>query len=132
MTKSTSPAMARASLNSPPASNMRPCNIKESALFKKLTLLPRQEGSLKIPRLKGSARIYEFGYSNLEMVSEDRSFEVISLPSQGVPKSFTGAVGSFTVSSEVKEKEIALGEAITLTLRIAGRGNFNQFGNPEL
>ncbi|MCB5234442.1 MAG: BatD family protein [Candidatus Cloacimonetes bacterium] len=104
----------------------------QRALLKKLTLLPRQEGSLKIPRLKGSARIYEFGYSNLEMVSEDRSFEVISLPSQGVPKSFTGAVGSFTVSSEVKEKEIALGEAITLTLRIAGRGNFNQFGNPEL
>lgn len=103
----------------------------QRALLKKLTLIPRQEGRLKVPRLRGSARIYEFGYMNIDLFSAERSFEVLALPSQNVPKSFTGAVGSFTVSGEVKEKEIALGEAITYTLRIAGRGNFNQFGNPE-
>jgi hypothetical protein len=47
-----------------------------------------------------------------------------------VPDSFTGAVGSFEVSGNVSSEELSLGEAITFTLRVKGRGNFNQFGNP--
>lgn len=103
----------------------------QRALIKKLVLLPNQIGELRAPELQGSARIYEFGYMNYPLRSNDAWLEVKPLPTAEVPKGYTGAVGRFSVSEDISSKEISLGEAVTFSLRIAGKGNFNQFGNPQ-
>ncbi|MDD4233826.1 MAG: BatD family protein [Candidatus Cloacimonetes bacterium] len=102
----------------------------QRALIKRLVLSPNQTGELRAPELRGSARIYEFGYMNQPLRSQDAWLEVVPLPKEGVPQSFSGAVGSFELSEDISDGEIGLGEAITFSLRIAGRGNYNQFGNP--
>lgn len=103
----------------------------QRALLKELVLIPRQLGSLRIPRLGGKARIYEYGYMNVDFVSGDKSFEVIPLPTQNVPKSFSGAVGTFDPVGRLSDDDIALGDVIHYELTIYGVGNFNHFGNPE-
>lgn len=102
----------------------------QRALIKRLVLLPNEVGRLQVPQLKGTARIYEFGYLSQNLVSQDQFLEVLPLPEKGVPQGFSGAVGSFNISETISAREINLGEAITFSLRIAGTGNFNQFANP--
>lgn len=103
----------------------------QRALIKRLVLMPNEVGELRAPELTGSARIYEFGYMNQVVRSADAWLEVMPLPKDGMPTSFTGAVGSFRVSDDLSSDEISLGEAVTFSLRITGKGNFNQFGNPQ-
>lgn len=102
----------------------------QRALLKRLALSPNTTGTIQTPVLSGTARIYSFGYLSQGVSSTPVNIEVMPLPRDNVPDSFTGAVGSFEVSGNVSSEELSLGEAITFTLRIKGRGNFNQFGNP--
>jgi hypothetical protein len=53
------------------------------------------------------------------------------LPENGMPVNFTGAVGNFKVSDNLKKNVIRVGEALEYTFTITGRGNFNQFSNPD-
>jgi hypothetical protein len=103
----------------------------QRALIKRMVLLPNEIGRLQVPRLKGTARIYEFGYLSQNLVSQDKYLEVQALPTSRVPQSFSGAVGNFNLSETISAKDISLGEAITFSLRIAGTGNFNHFANPQ-
>lgn len=103
----------------------------QRALIKRLVLLPNEVGSVQVPQLSGTARIYEFGYLSQRLVSQDKYLEVLSLPKAGAPEDFSGAVGSFKVSQTISAQELSLGEALTLSLRINGTGNFNQFVNPQ-
>lgn len=103
----------------------------QRALIKRIVLLPNETGTLQVPRLKGTARIYEFGYLSQSLTSQDKYLEVQPLPTARVPQSFNGAVGTFHLSETISAKDISLGEAITFSLRIAGTGNFNHFANPQ-
>lgn len=102
----------------------------QRALIKRIAILPNQAGKLQLPELRGTARVFNFGYLNKEIVSSNKYLEVIALPA-GAPKSFLGAVGSFQFTEDLNTKEISLGEAITYQLRISGKGNFNHFSNPQ-
>jgi len=102
----------------------------QRALIKRLVLLPNETGRVQIPRMRGSARIYEFGYMSQNITSHSEYLEVLPLPDTNVPEGFTGAVGSFQVSESMSTAKINLGGAVTFSLRIAGTGNFNQFANP--
>lgn len=110
-------------------------NIKgkrfQRALIKRIAILPNKAGTLQLPQLSGTARIYEFGYLSKEIRSTDHFLEVIALPSGNVPASYGGAVGSFQLSEELNVQEISLGEAISYQLKIKGKGNFNHFSNPQ-
>lgn len=103
----------------------------QRALIKKIVLVPNTEGELRVPELHGSARIYEFGYMSQPLRSQDAWLEVKPLPQEDIPEDFMGAVGSFEISEDISATRINLGEAITYSLRIAGDGNFNHFGNPR-
>ena len=103
----------------------------QRALIKSLVLLPNETGKLQVPELRGTARIYEFGYLSRSLISKPEYLDVQHLPESGVPPSYGGAVGDFKVSESISSEEINLGEAITFSLRIAGKGNFNQFANPQ-
>jgi hypothetical protein len=54
------------------------------------------------------------------------------LPEKGKPPNFSGAVGSFRISSEVDRTEAKVGDAVNLTVRVEGRGNLKAIGDLEL
>lgn len=57
--------------------------------------------------------------------------DVKELP-EGAPASFTGAVGEFTLSSEVPAEQMTANSAATYIVRISGSGNLNFLQQPEL
>ena len=50
----------------------------------------------------------------------------MSLPTEGRPNDFSGAVGDFQVSSDTSATRVAAGDPLTLRLHISGVGNFDR------
>ena len=67
----------------------------------------------------------------VEINSEPIAFEVKPLPANA-PASFSGAIGNFTMTTEAKPKSVQVGDPITITSSISGRGNFDRVGAPTL
>src|SRR6266567_6241594 len=65
----------------------------------------------------------------VEINSEPVAFEVKPLP-QNAPPSFSGAIGNFTMTTEAKPKSVQVGDPITVTTTISGRGNFDRVSAP--
>jgi BatD DUF11 like domain len=63
---------------------------------------------------------------DVTIASPSAGLKVLSLPTQGRPTDFAGAVGEFQVSSEVSATHAAAGDPLTLRLRISGVGNFDR------
>jgi len=57
---------------------------------------------------------------------------VIPLPEGGRPNGFGGAVGRYTMSVDVQPRSVAAGDAISLTVRVAGSGNIKTLPAPTL
>ena len=64
-------------------------------------------------------------YSNVSKTIQTASvsFEAKSLPSQGKPASFNGAVGDYNFTAKVDRDELSTNEAFTLTMTVSGSGN---------
>jgi hypothetical protein len=60
------------------------------------------------------------------------AIEVEPLPTSGKPTSFSGGVGDFDVSSVVDRSEVKVGEPVTLTIKVEGRGNTAPLELPRL
>ena len=58
-----------------------------------------------------------------ELTSQTLNLEVKSLPENGKPASFAGAVGNFNFKSEIDKTELSTNEAFTMTLTVSGTGN---------
>ena len=67
----------------------------------------------------------------VEVNSEPIAFEVKPLPANA-PASFSGAIGNYTMATEAKPKSVQVGDPITLTSTISGRGNFDRVNAPVL
>src|SRR5437764_1494936 len=63
--------------------------------------------------------------------SDPVSLEVKALPA-GAPPTFSGAVGSFSMTAEANPKRVQIGDPITIKAAISGRGNFDRMNAPEL
>jgi oxygen tolerance protein BatD len=63
--------------------------------------------------------------------SDPVSLEVKALPA-AAPPTFSGAVGSFTMTAEANPKRVQVGDPITIKAAISGRGNFDRMNAPEL
>lgn len=63
--------------------------------------------------------------------SDPIAVNVLPIPADGRPPSFSGGVGDFTVSSAVDKTEVRANEAITLKVKIEGRGNLAAIGEPK-
>lgn len=59
------------------------------------------------------------------------SVEVKPLPS-GKPASFSGAVGSFTMTSNINSNQVKTDDAVTVKVTISGNGNIKLVKNPEV
>jgi hypothetical protein len=62
----------------------------------------------------------------ITVASAPAAFTVLALPTAGRPADFTGAVGHFTVASDVSDRQTMAGDPITLRLHVAGAGNFDR------
>jgi oxygen tolerance protein BatD len=67
----------------------------------------------------------------VEISSEAVPLEVKALP-PNPPASFSGAIGNFALKSEAKPKTVQVGDPITVTSTISGRGNFDRVNAPVL
>lgn len=57
--------------------------------------------------------------------------EVMSLPTEGKPQNFNGAVGSFKMESSINTETLKANEAVTIKLKISGNGNLKFAKIPE-
>ena len=67
----------------------------------------------------------------VEIKSEPVALEVKPLP-KNAPPSFSGAIGNFTMATDANPKTVPLGDPITVTTTISGRGNFDRVNAPVL
>src|SRR6266545_4372439 len=63
----------------------------------------------------------------IEIKSEPMALEVKPLPPKA-PTSFSGAIGNFTMTTDAKPKSVQVGDPITVTTAISGRGNLETLG----
>src|SRR5438046_208436 len=68
---------------------------------------------------------------DIQISSEPVALEVKALPANA-PPSFSGAIGSFTMATDAKPKSVQVGDPITVTATISGRGNFDRVNAPSL
>jgi hypothetical protein len=70
-------------------------------------------------------------HTEIPLKSEPVTLEVKPLP-PNPPPSFSGAVGNFTMTVDAKPKSLQVGDPITLTAAVSGRGNFDRMTAPTL
>lgn len=63
--------------------------------------------------------------------SETAELNIKPLP-PNAPPNFSGAVGNFIMSVDAKPKTVQVGDPITVTSTITGRGNFDRMNSPSL
>jgi oxygen tolerance protein BatD len=63
---------------------------------------------------------------DITVASAPTAFTVLALPTHDRPADFSGAVGNFSISSDVSDEKVAAGDPVTLRLRISGTGNFDR------
>jgi hypothetical protein len=104
-------------------------------LFRR-ALFPLREGRIAIPPalLEYTVPPAEY-YGKAERVrvnGEARTLDVQPLPDEGRPNDFSGAVGEVTISVTVDPLAARVGDAMTVTVRVEGRGNVKLFPRPVL
>jgi BatD DUF11 like domain len=74
-----------------------------------------------------------FGHSlerqEIDVESKPVTLEVKPLPPNAPPE-FSGAIGTFTMQADAKPKNVQVGDPITVTANISGRGNFDRVSAP--
>ncbi len=68
----------------------------------------------------------------VKLKSKPVKIEVLPLPEEGKPESFTGAVGSFSITSGVDKTELTTDDVANLRLQINGSGNIKLIEAPAL
>src|SRR3989440_11834376 len=69
--------------------------------------------------------------TELPIRSETAAINIKPLPANA-PPNFSGAIGNFTMAVDAKPKTVQVGDPITVTSTITGRGNFDRMSGPTL
>lgn len=64
--------------------------------------------------------------------SDPQTIQVRPLPRQNAPAGFSGAVGSFSISSSASPTNVAVGDPVTLKIQISGVGSFENLSLPAV
>ena len=67
----------------------------------------------------------------VSLSAEPETLTALPLPKEGVPPSFNGAVGSFTMTVSAGPTNVAAGDPVTVKVQLAGRGAFDSLALPE-
>ena len=62
----------------------------------------------------------------------DARARVQALPEEGRPASFSGAIGRFTVEASASPAKVTVGDPVTLTVKVSGKGNFDRVSIPAM
>lgn len=119
------------------------------ALLLRYAAYPLQEGSLDIDSLEMKYNYYQQqdpydandpfqafnGFFQQALPGNSRSevlkVQVVPLPMDGRPNSFTGGVGDFDVVSAIDKTEVRANEPVSLTVKVEGHGNVASIGEPK-
>ena len=64
--------------------------------------------------------------------SKPVTIEVLPLPQEGKPAGFSGLVGNFNISAKVDKQAVKTNEAISLNIKISGKGNVKMIPAPTV
>ena len=125
--------------------------LKKSALFPTqtgtLSLDPAEaEGTVQVLNAKkvkqddpfggffGSAFATSYGYEDVpvKLKSTAININVSNIPKENKPPSFDGAVGNYTIESNIDKTELTTDDNVNVTIRISGSGNLKLIGIPAL
>lgn len=68
----------------------------------------------------------------ISLVSREMSLESMPLPETGKPADFKGAIGQFTMQAQAAPTVVGPGDPVTVTMTVAGSGNFDLVDAPLL
>ena len=69
---------------------------------------------------------------DINVTSPAQQLTVQELPAQGRPVDFHGAIGTFTITSDVSPTKADAGDPLTLRMRVSGSGNFDRVDSSML
>ena len=97
----------------------------------KLELGPATAG-VTIPRENSRRSIFGemMDWQPVTLQSDPQPLEVLPLPKENVPPTFNGAVGNYTLSLTANPTNVAVGDPITVTVQIGGRGALDSITLP--
>ncbi|MHB8580620.1 MAG: BatD family protein [Ignavibacteriaceae bacterium] len=122
-------------------------------ILKKVALFPTQLGELsvtpfelnvpvQIQHRRQSGNIFDDFFNdpffnsaqvvNYDAKSNTLHIKVLPLPNQNVPKSFNGAVGDYTINSQLDKTDIKTNQPVDLKINISGTGNIQLLNLPEV
>ncbi len=112
--------------------------VYKKALLASFALFPIKPGKAKVDSYKAKCTVItpsNFGFGRpyqSTKVSQPVTIEVMPLPAEGRPADFTGAVGSYEVTTSVDPKTAKVNEPITMKVKFEGRGNAKLIDLPAL
>ncbi len=115
--------------------------------LRQVLLYPQRSGTLNIDKMTCDAivRVRNTGPSRSifddffdtyqevvkPIATNTEKIEVKALP-EGKPVGFSGAAGTFTLSSSINKQDLTENESVTIKLKISGNGNIKLLKNPEI
>ena len=106
----------------------------EAPLTVKIRTRPKQESSLD-DRFGDPFWQNLFGATipkDIDVKSPAQELTVRELPAEGRPADFHGAIGTFTIASDVSPTKADVGDPLALRMRVTGSGNFDRVDSTML
>jgi len=97
----------------------------------KTALFPIQPGDIKIGEASVVARVSNFS-PEVQIETKPILVKVLPLPEKGKPKNFKGAVGRYSLSTDMDKDVIKQEKPFTLRVKIVGDGNIKAVSEPEV
>ena len=72
------------------------------------------------------------GYGSYAVKSEVKQIDVLDLPEENQPLSFSGLVGDFRLKVSLSDSNVKASDIVSLAVEISGNGNFHQMSMPSL
>lgn len=98
-------------------------------LISRWALFPTSTGEKVIGGVKLNVRA---GFQQQNIETSPLRVNVRPLPEEGRPADFKGAIGDFTIRTELDRNSAPAGDPVTLKITIAGDGNVSTLQRPEL
>ena len=127
-------------INAPTETVQYKGQVLKRLLIYSARVYPEKVGPAVLDPMKISVQIYEndysgfgFGsqrYKNKDISSPRVEMEVLALPTEGVPSSFTGLVGEHDFSLSVPKNKYLVNEPIEIKLEVRGKGAVENFDAP--
>jgi hypothetical protein len=99
-----------------------------------MTAMVQQRSSMRDPFFDDP--FFDSFFSGVSTVPRSVSSQPVTIRVKPLPEprpaDFHGAVGSFTLSSDISKSEVEVNDAIDLTISIKGSGNLNLAGEPVI